>query len=430
MLLVALACGTAGASAEAQRPWLFVSDIHLNPADRSAKPVAIGRDTNLALLDSALAEMKRVDPNPPVVVIGGDFLGHRFDYRSATATMQQIAARFGRAFPQAQFLPVLGNEDAGCADYGFAPDSAFARTVAAAWAPLADRGGASPAFARTFATGFYSARLPLAGTNAVVTDDVFWSPFYHRCGGRSANEPTQLIAQLRTALQASNERHWIIAHIPPGIDAYSSTQLGRGLVVVPLLKAEPQAAFLALVADPANHVSLVLSAHAHRFAYRIAGSSEHPVPILLIPALSPIFRNAPAFLTVEVDPSGALRAAEVHAFLDGRWQDVGGTRSLGLSDVRGASLVRLQERIADDARVRATFERLYVTGGDAEIDARNWRAYWCAAANFTPDSYRTCTGAGGIGLVTGRALALAALLGTVGLIGLALAARRFVRRQP
>ena len=392
----------------------------------------MGRDTNFALLDSALAEMRRVDPDPPVVVIGGDFLGHRFDYGKARVTMAEIAGRFGHAFPRAQFVPVLGNEDAGCADYGFAPNSAFAQAFATAWAPLVNRGDAAPGFAHTFArTGFYVTRLPVERTNAVVIDDVFWSPFYHRCGGASSDESSRLIDELRASLGPAVGRHWIVAHIPPGIDAYASTQLGRGLVVVPSLRQEPQAALLGLIADPANNVSLMLAAHTHRFAYRIAGSSEHPVPILLIPALSPIFRNAPAFLTVDVDASGAIRAAEAHALVAGKWEDLGGTRSLGLTRFGAANLAQLQQRIAEDAGARAAFARLYVTGGDPEIDGRNWRAYWCAASNFTPDAFRKCTGAGGIGLLTGRAFALGALLlAVLGLAAVALRARRFVRYRP
>jgi sphingomyelin phosphodiesterase acid-like 3 len=439
-LLVTLGSSLAsGPPASAAGPWLFVSDIHLNPANRNPEPVAEKRDTNPALLTSALAEMRRVDPDPPVVVIGGDFLSHRFDYPKASATMEQIAARFDHAFPKAQFVIALGNEDAGCGDYGFDVHSAFARTVVTAWAPLVDRHGAAPSFAKTFArSGFYVAKLPLAHTDVIVIDDVFWSPFYHSCAASpTANAAALTMEALRATLRAPGDTHWVIAHIPPGIDVYSSQQVGRGFLVIPFLKPEPSAEFLSLVGDPASNVTLVLSAHSHRFAYRIVDpDAPKPVPMLLIPAISPIFGNAPAFLTADVAPSGELRAAEIHAFLGGSWRDVGGTRSLGLTAFDAANLARLQERLASDSGARDLFARLYDAGAPPEIDERNWRSYWCAATNFTPDEFRRCSGEGGFGLVTGRAVWLI-VLGVLVLAGIVVAGtilaartRRFGPQQP
>ena len=428
------ALGVPALPAPAAAPWIIVSDIHLNPADRSAVPVPQGRDTNGALLASAVAEMQRVDPQAPVVVITGDFLAHRFDYAKAGATMSGLARLFDRAFPKAQFVITLGNEDAGCADYGFALNSAFARSVVAAWTPLVDRNGAAPSFARTFASeGFYVAKLPIARTEAVVLDDVFWSPFYHACGGNGTQDgAARTLDGLRSALSSGAEHRWVIAHIPPGIDAYASMQVGHGFLAVPYLRAEPAAEFLRLLQEPAGDVSLALVAHSHRFAYRIAGANDgRPIPILLVPAISPIYKNAPAFLTVDVAGSGVVRAAEVHAMLDGRWQDIGGTRSLGLTEFSGEQLVRLQERLAGDPAARAAFARLYGTGATPEINERNWRSYWCTAVEFTPDDFRRCTGAGGFGILTGRAVWLAVLIALVlGALFVASRGRRVVRGQP
>ena len=426
--------GIGATPARAAAPWLFVSDIHLNPADRSPVPVPQGRDTNGALLSSAIAEMQRVDPKAPVVIITGDFLAHHFDYAKAATTMSDIARLFDRAFPQAQFIITLGNEDSGCADYGFALNSAFGRSVVAAWAPLVDRNGAGPSFASTFAgAGFYVAKLPIARTEAVVVDDVFWSPFYRACGASGAQDgAARILAGLRSALGSGAEHRWVIAHIPPGIDVYASTQVGHGFLAVPYLQAEPVARFLSLLQEPAGNVSLALVAHSHRFAYRIAGAEgEHPIPILQVPAISPIYKNAPAFLTADVAENGIVRGADVHALLDGRWQNIGGTRSLGLTEFSGEQLVRLQERLAGDASLRAVFARLYGTGATPEMNERNWRSYWCAAVDFTPDDFRRCTGAGGFGILTGRAVWLAVLIALVlGALFVASRGRRAVRGQP
>ena len=107
--------------------------------------------------------------------------------------------------------------------------------------------------------------------------------------------------RLRTADRGS------FSHIPSGIDAFSTTHLTHQLAVVPFLNHGPRAGLIALIGDPSNHVELVFAAHTHKFAYRIVNASgAHPVPILMVPAISPIFGNAPSFLTANVSPDGIV----------------------------------------------------------------------------------------------------------------------------
>jgi hypothetical protein len=237
------------------------------------------------------------------------------------------------------------------------------------------------------------------------------------------------MAELRAALNEPGEQHWVIAHIPPGIDAYTTAQFAHSLAIVPFLDPDARYEFVSLIDNPANRVSLLVAAHTHRFSYRIAGKiPDAPIPVFMVPALSPIFDNAPSFLTVDVDPSGTIRSADDHAYLDGTWSVVGGTQTLGLTDFSGASLVKLQQRLETDEALRAVYARLYESGARPEINERNWRIYWCAATNFSTGDFRACSGAGGFGFITRRAERLAALAG----LGLLAAVIVFVaiRRQP
>jgi len=127
------------------------------------------------------------------------------------------------------------------------------------------------------------------------------------------------------------------------------------------------------------------------------------VPLLVLPAISPVYGDAPAFLTVDVGPDGTVRNAEEHAFDGARWNDLGGLRTLGVGRLDAAELAGLQRRLAADATLRRTFAVLY--GGHAghtEIDEGNWRAYWCAATELAVTPYRACLGAGGWRIVTRR----------------------------
>lgn len=430
LLAVALARPAAARAA----PWLFVSDIHLKAVSKRAQPSRAGHDTNDALFESSIREMQRVDPYPPVVVLTGDLLAHGIEPQRATATAVLIARRLNEAFPHAQFVLALGNNDSACGDYALAPDAPFLRAVAAAWAPLVDRGGAAPGFARTFVhDGFYTARLPLPGLHAVVVDDVFWSPRYRAGCGPAGNVANASLNELAAALRAEPGPLWVLFHIPPGVDAFSTAHLVHGLAVVPFLDPGLRDRFLSALTRRPGEVALAVAAHAHRFAYRIVGADgAKPVPLLQVPAISPIYGNTPSFLTADVLPGGVLRDVEEYSYLHGAWHGEGGMPTLGVEDFTAPHLLALQKRLAGDAGLRATFDRLYEGGAPSEIDERNWRIYWCAATAFGSTPFRTCDESGGYSLFTGRGLfvlGVAAALVVLAAAALVVWLRRRVARQ-
>jgi uncharacterized membrane protein len=394
---------TAAASAD---PWLFVTDIHLEatPAPKRTLPVLFGKDTDAALFESLIREMQRVDPHPPVVIVNGDLLAHNITRRTSTPTAVLIARRLNRAFPQAQFVLALGNEDAPCGDYSLAPDSAFLRDVAAAWEPLINRRGAAPNFRPTFThDGFYTATLPIAGLRAIVVDDVFWSPRYHAQCGTAGNVVTNSLTELESALKQNHEHVWVLFHIPPGIDAFSSAQLARRLAIIPFLNPDLRDRFVAALGNP--HVALAVAGHTHKFAFRIVNAGKpKPVPMLLVPSVSPIFGNSPSFVTANVDAGGTLHDVEEISLNAGAWSAIGGMPSLGVDAFSGSQLIALQGRLAREPELRATFGSLYEGGAPPEINERNWPIYWCAATAFATTPFRECTQAGGFSVITRRGI--------------------------
>ena len=386
-------------------PWLFVTDIHLRATWTKGKPSRFGSDTNDALFESAIREMQRTDPNPPVVMVNGDLLAHDMPQKLATKTSVLIALRLNRAFPHAQFVLALGNNDSGCGDYALAPDSAYLHALATAWGPLVNRNGAAPAFVRTFAhDGFYIARLPIANLRVIVFDDVYWSPRYRSCGP-AANVRIHAMDELDHAVAQTPGRLWISFHIPPGIDAYSTAQLGHRLVIVPFLTPGMRDRFVGILGRQPDRIALAIAGHTHKFAYRIVNAAgPHPVPMLLVPALSPIFGNAPSFLTADVDRAGTLHDVRATTYLIGTWHHIGGMQSLGVDAFTGANLVALQGRYASDPALRARYATLYEGGAKPEITERNWSVYRCAATAFGTTPFRDCLDAGGVSFLTGRGI--------------------------
>jgi hypothetical protein len=378
--------------------------------------------------------MVRADPHPPVVVVTGDLLAHDIRRQDAVATAVRIARRLDRAFPQAQFVLALGNNDSACGDYALAPDAPFLQEIAAAWEPLVNRGGAAPAFARTFAhDGYYTARLPLAGLRAVVVDDVFWSARYHAGCGPAGEIAKSAMNELDATLRRTPGPLWVLFHIPPGVDAFSTAHIVHDLAVVPFFAPAWRDRLLAALELRPGSVALAVGAHTHRFAYRIVDASgPRPVPMLLVPAISPIYGNAPSFLTANVAAGGVLHHVEEFSYRRGAWANVGGMPTLGVEAFTGAQLVALQGRLAADPALRHTFGYLYGGGVAPEIDERNWRIYWCAATAFGSTAFRACDHAGGVSVITGRGVVALASAGAIVIVaggGIAWGLRRRVARR-
>jgi hypothetical protein len=317
----------------------------------------------------------------------------------------------------------LGNEDSDCGDYASAPDSHFLRVVTNAWAPLVDRNGAAPDFRRTFPhDGFYTAKLPIPGVRAVVADNVYWSTFYRNPCGKAGDDPTPgSLAELDRALHPATpgERLWLVMHIPPGIDASSTAHLTHHLVVVPFMRPRAREAVMSFITDPARHIELVVTGHIHRFSFRvIERRSAGPVPLLISPAVSPIFGNSASFLTADVGTDGVIRNLEEHSFVRRRWQTIGGLDTLDTSEFTGVALVDLQHRLERDPKLRDKYAALYM--GDSpyrEIDPGAWRTYYCAISTFSSTTFRTCVDEGGFGFITSRGiLAIAAAVAAVGVV--------------
>ena len=421
-------------AARAQARWVVLSDIHLNPYERSQTPSDLHSDSNWALLNSTLDQMHRVDPNPPVIVVSGDFLAHHWSNvvrasqngaspeQAGETTMRAIAAAFDRRFPRAQFVVVLGNNDDPCGDYRSAPGSAYMARLARIWEPLVNRGGAAPDFLHDFSSyGAYAARVSGGSLRIVAIDDVYWSIVFRGCG-RAAQNPARAQALLLERSLGSAQRSAIVMHIPPGIDP-SSTMIAHRFLIVPFLNDEWQSAFLRELGKNRDRVAFALAGHVHRSGFRIAAG----VPMLIVPSVSPIYDNNPGFLTLDVAGS-TLRDFRQYEYDEesGEWSvqadfdSTFGTRAFTASSLSGA-----HDRIARDENVRARWESMEMNGaGDWEI-RRNWRLFWCAQTELG-SGYAACAG------IRRRAAVLPALAGILAaavLLGITLAVLRLARHH-
>ena len=435
-LLVAFAAPVQAASPQA---WIVLSDLHFDPftqprlVDRLAAaaperwraifatgevtaPSGRGSDTNDALLESTLDGARNAVADPRIVIVAGDLLAHDFRARfDRTAKVHDDAAyaafvdktiaflawELQAAFPRARLLPVIGNNDNACGDYQSTPHAAFLAQMAAAWAGSV--GAADPtAFVAQFSTGgYYTVPLPVGRAQAIVLNDVFWSVNYkNACGDPKADPGGDELRWLQATQAAipSGTPVWVIAHIPPGIDAYATLHAPAGSAPVPFLGDRFNDALLTAL-DSSSTVVMSIAGHTHMDSFRAIGPdpSTPRAPMLIVPAVSPIFGNAPSFTVLDVDQSTAQVDDEQVFILTKGKNDWLWRREYDFDSVYGpgpidaADLWRAQQAIFNDDRVRRRFEEYYQSGdGIAPITEDTWRAYWCANVALTVTDYTAC----------------------------------------
>jgi sphingomyelin phosphodiesterase acid-like 3 len=390
--------------AAAGQQWLVVSDIHLDPYDSSQQPSWYRSDTNWPLFTSALGEMRRVDPDPAVVVIAGDFLAHKWatvvrnahpnlsPTAAAEQTMERIEEAFAKTFPLAQFVIVLGNNDDPCGDYRTEPASPYLASIARIWAPLVNRRGASPEFLRDFSErAAYTAQLP-AHLQAIAIDDIFWSIVYRPCG-RAGDSPRAQMQWLTRALNATprGSRALVVMHIPPGIDP-STTLLTHRFLIVPFLREDWNQALIATLANHRSGIAFAIAGHTHRSGYRIPAD----VPMLIASAVSPVYENNPGFLRLDVSSDGTPRDYRQYAYDEEEqvWKEqFDFDRAYGVSEFTAKTLDSVNGRIAADPELRAQWAASMINGSPRrEIRPSNWRVFWCAQTLFDR-AYVACAGA-------------------------------------
>ena len=281
-------------------------------------------DTGWPLLGTTLAATHQAEPHPLFVTLSGDLLTHAFPCRLqhivpeasaqdvsffAAKTVAFVLLQVRQAFPRTRVFATLGNNDSGCADYRETPHDAFLQDAAGA---LATAAGLS-ADAVT-PEGDYAVLLPapLEKARLIVLNDIFEAHQFNTCAAAADRGPERAqIDWLRSQLaqaRAGGEHVWVMAHIPPGIDVYSSF---RHYLLQPaqMCAAEPRP-FLAdttladALLDYADVVTLALFGHTHMDEIRLLhraqnasgqaeGSSQDTLMAIKAPLLALLQRKLP-----------------------------------------------------------------------------------------------------------------------------------------
>ncbi|HEV2326854.1 MAG TPA: metallophosphoesterase [Terracidiphilus sp.] len=387
---------------------------------------AKGADTDYALLASSLKAMGADAAGAAFATVSGDLLAHQFSCKYdaaipqatpgeneifAAKTLDFVLQQLRVALPGVPVYTALGNNDSGCGDYHIDAGGAFLRTVAPALSANAQRGERRLARRDIARGGYYSVKLPAPMERArlLVLEDVFMSEGYETCAGKPDAAPAEeQIAWLRRQLEKARREHekvWVMAHIPPGIDPYSTirkfTNVCAGGAPVKFLGS---GALAATIAEFGDVVRLAIFAHTHMDEFRLlrakkAGGQQSAVAVKLVPSISPIRDNAPAFVVASVEPATAmLKDYQVIASSNetgAEWrEEYDFDRAYGEAEFSAASVSRIIARFRADpeANTAASEEYLrnYYVGDRSAVLKLFWPEYTCTLANDTVEEFRSC----------------------------------------
>jgi sphingomyelin phosphodiesterase acid-like 3 len=400
---------------------------------------AKGVDTPIELLESTLAAARKQNPDPLFITLSGDLMAHQFDCRFRTLAPQATPAEYSafaaktvdfvalmlwKSFQNTPIYVALGNNDSSCQDYREDPNSSFLKADAHSFAASTKTPASRFAVLKEFSQyGDYSVSLPMKNARLIVLQDIFEAKKYTSCGGVAGDAAAKAqIAWLRTQLAAARKSHenvWVMAHMPPGIDAYSTFTKHRdicsGVAPDQFLGSNDLAQ---AISDYGDVIRLALFGHTHMDEFRVypispgLASQSGFVPGKLVPSVSPVNGNNPAFTIAKVDPATAtlkdytVYAANNQVGIGTTWsEEYRYSTTYNQPDLSGASLAKITSDFVADKTGSAppslAYERYFFVGDPlsnasskggmkAAIMQAVWPTYACSMSQSDPAAFRAC----------------------------------------
>jgi sphingomyelin phosphodiesterase acid-like 3 len=394
-----------------------------------------GVDTSFTLFDSSLKAMRSHAAGARFVAVSGDLLSHAFDCKFNTLlpksnpgdyrrfvekTLDYVIGELDGILPGVPVYVALGNNDSDCGDYRLDAHSEFLRvtgTEVTKGFSAAERQAALDSFA---SGGYYSISLPAPIENArlLVLNDLFMSKNYATCADKP--DPTAAEAQITwlqqqlTEARANKQKIWVMGHIPPGVDLYSTMKkmgdVCGGQTPAMFLSSEKMADVLA---DFSDVVELAVFAHTHMDELRLlkndgqtpasprSAVSTNAVAVKMVSSISPIHGNNPSFTLAQIDPSSAalvdyrVITASNQSGVDAKWSDeYDFARSYHEAAFSSSSVSKLIAGFAADPSAKTKASQSYIEdlspGSSSPVMQMFWPQYVCTLSNHTAKAFKAC----------------------------------------
>ncbi len=401
--------------------------------DRAARFAALqeachakGTDTSYPLLASSLKAMRADAGDARFVTLSGDLIAHDFSCKYATLfpkaapgayqsfvvkTIDFTMSELRGALPDVPVYAALGNNDSACGDYRLNANSPFlaevGRTITAD-VPADERAEAEREFSEG---GYYEVSLPAPMRDArlLVLDDQFMGAKYETCAGKAdPAAAAEQIAWLRRQLESARrhkEQAWVMSHIPPGVNPYATIEKMKNVCAgkkpTMFLSSE---ALAEAIAEFGDVVRLAVFAHTHMDELRLLRATrldDEEVALKMVPSISPVDGNNPAFTVARVDPETAAMtdyrviAASNKTGVGTKWtEEYDFDRTYGVTAFTAGTVKKLIAEFAADPEAKTAASESYLQNyfvGDMSREIKPfWPEYVCALRNDTVGEFRGC----------------------------------------
>ena len=450
--------GAARTGPAATVPVMMLSDLHFDPLHDAAKgarlaaaPVAEwdrilkepdsehqaeefaavqtkcgarGVDTDFALLSASLRGAREQGKGVAFVTVTGDLLVHDFECRYDYAVKEKPSAGYAefaektavyviqqveRSFPGVPVYVAGGNNDSSCGDYRLdQQDRYLAGTSTAVIGGLRDanEGEVKRARADYEVGGYFGVTLkPLRRTRLLVLNDIYLSKNYETCPGKkdSAGADAQLawLDRELTEAKARGEAVWVMGHIPPGVNLYST--LGKGKNVCAGGKISEFLGDDRLTEILVRHAAVVrlgLFGHTHEDELRLLAGAGGRVPLKLVASISPLNGNRPTFTVAQVEAETALlKDYSVFMASNDTGKDTTWAKEYSFGDTYHepdfsaasvADLVGQFQGDAADLKPASHAYETYFAPTMLPVLSLVWRQYGCGLNHTTEAEYKNC----------------------------------------
>jgi hypothetical protein len=262
-------------------------------------------------------------------------------------------------------------------------------------------------FLTTFKSGgYYSAQAPGINVTVVALNTLMFVPALMGYEQSAVDAELLWLDKTLAAAQAAGKKVWLLMHVPPGADIYSTAMKNykgsQTASATMMWEPQYQASFLKTVSNYPGLITFTLAAHTHMDEYRIYAPGN---VLEITPSITPIFGNNPAFKVFSF-AQDTSKASDYSSFnYDLATNPTGFNKYYTFSDAYslqgflGASRTQLFSEMAVNGDPKALYRKHYFSGHNYSIPVANtfnqitdsdWPVYWCGIEKMPKQDLIDC----------------------------------------
>ncbi len=377
-------------------------------------------ETNYLLLISALNNLSEAANKPDFVIFTGDFLAHDFDEKFANyskpgdnysdfviKTMNFMTLMFKKFFPDTPVYFCLGNNDSDTGDYEIVPDGTFLKgTTPILSANMIKDDDDRKTFEATYPAGGYFILSPRGNENTriISLNSNFFSVKYIAAPGTDpGTQELDWLEKTLASLQIENKKVWIILHIPPGANVYSTISKKS---YVPMWMTKYNDHFITIMMKYRNIINAGFAGHTHMDDFRLLQQTTEPHGVTFFkigPAISPEFGNNPAFEWLSYNRKEFSLGGYYVYYIDiasnntptSPWKfEYNFNKTYDQPYFTASSILTVYNSILANPTFKNSYMVYYNVSskGDGSLNDSNFKAYWCGIGCWTEDDFTKCNG--------------------------------------